>query len=107
MRLIDADNYAADIEKQQEEIMELLDTVDDNIVVGTEPDRWVGVLITLERAKELLLEQSTIDAVPVIRCKDCKYNNDTILNHGKNHPRCCFTDYVLTENDFCSRGEKR
>ena len=53
-----------------------------------------------------LMTQSTVDTTPVVRCKDCKYNWNTPLNYGKNHPKCNFTDYALTENDFCSRGEK-
>lgn len=48
-----------------------------------------------------------VDAVSIVRCKDCKYNYNTCINHGKMNPRCDFTDYFLTENDYCSRGERR
>ena len=48
MRLIDADIYAADIEKRQEEVMKLLETANDETAVGTEADRWASILITLE-----------------------------------------------------------
>ena len=43
----------------------------------------------------------TVDAVPVVRCKDCKWwkNNDCKNDtHG-------YTP--LDENDFCSRGERK
>lgn len=43
----------------------------------------------------------------IVRCKDCKHNYNTVINHGKMHPRCDFTDRALTENDFCSRGERQ
>ena len=48
-------------------------------------------------------EASTIDAVPVVRCKDCKYfefgdycYHDGVMEHS--HAR---------ENDFCSYGKRR
>ena len=45
-------------------------------------------------------------AKELVRCKECKNNYNKVLNHGKMKPRCDFTDRVLTENDFCSRGER-
>ncbi len=47
-----------------------------------------------------------IPSIDIVRCKECKHNYNTAINHGKMHPRCDFTDYVLKENDFCSRGER-
>ena len=43
--------------------------------------------------------QKTIDAVPVIRCKDCKY-------YRKDRFMCDLTKYACTENDFCSWAER-
>jgi hypothetical protein len=46
--------------------------------------------------------QTTIDAVPVIRCKDCRfYNKDTVS--------CSFVtaDANWYEDDFCSYGERK
>lgn len=66
------------------------------------------------RAKIIVMGAHTIDAVPVVRCKDCK--------HYRNHPNgLC---YALTEpydnergykgdthcvepDDFCSYGERK
>ena len=42
-------------------------------------------------------EQLTADAVPVVRCKDCKYRTD-----GK----CFFTDKAKDPDYCCSFGEK-
>jgi len=42
----------------------------------------------------------------IVTCGECKHNYNTAINHGKMQPRCDFTDYKLTENDFCSRGER-
>lgn len=45
----------------------------------------------------------TIDAVPVVRCKDCKYITFSDC-YGE-----CGRGYlgIVQPNDFCSRGEKR
>ena len=40
-----------------------------------------------------------VDAVEVVRCKDCKFHETTL----------CFMDdiYNCSEDDFCSYGERR
>lgn len=57
--------------------------------------------------KELWKETEKEDLVSVVRCKDCKNNYYTCTNHGINQPMCDFTDRMLKETDFCSRGERR
>ena len=55
------------------------------------------------------VDRDQIDKAPsidIVRCGECKHNYNTAINHGKMQPRCDFTDYKLTENDFCSRGER-
>lgn len=51
----------------------------------------------------------TIDAVPVVRCKDCK--NAGINNYtGKlfcKKPRGCYGIVPTKKDDFCSYGERR
>lgn len=48
----------------------------------------------------------TVDAVPVVRCKDCEY-----WENGKDYePYCNYWEGMLTDtqaDDFCSRGERR
>ena len=52
------------------------------------------------KALSLLRGEQTVDAVEVVRCKDCRYHN----SH-----RCYMAfDLVATDNtDYCSRGERR
>ena len=52
-----------------------------------------------------VVAQKTIES-ELVRCGECKHNYNTAINHGKMQPRCDFTDWKLTENDFCSRGER-
>lgn len=47
-----------------------------------------------------------IQGIDIVRCKECKHNYNKTLNHGKMYPRCDFTDWKLSENDYCSRGER-
>lgn len=54
----------------------------------------------------------TVDAVPVIRCKDCKYYREGKyfesikfcfrLKHGEE-----YVGYNFSEDDFCSHAERR
>ena len=68
----------------------------------------------------ILLHAPTVDAVPVVRCRECKYwgdedgklqNSDGVL-----FSRCKIHNYLIdgrhtgwcpTENDFCSYGERK
>lgn len=61
---------------------------------------------TLDEAYAVIQDMPTKEP-EVIRCKDCKNNYNTCLNHGVNRPMCDFTDWMLKENDFCSRAERR
>lgn len=43
----------------------------------------------------MVINAPTIDAVEVVRCKDCQYHEWCIPKQGR------------TENDYCSRGKRR
>lgn len=62
----------------------------------------------------------TVDAVPVVRCKDCEYWGDeagvTVRTDGVRFARCKVHNLCVrgkkigwcpTEDDFCSQGERR
>ena len=62
----------------------------------------------------------TVDAVPVVRCRECKYWGDEEgklqSSDGAIFARCKVHNYLLdgrhtgwcpTENDFCSYGERK
>lgn len=58
-----------------------------------------------ESACDQIKMMPTIDAVPVVRCKDCTYYRDSNhIDHG------CSSVYGITEpddNDFCSYGQRK
>ena len=101
MRLIDADR--------------LSEAIYDNVPAPYEDASW---------AKENCLAEidaaPTVDAVPVVRCKDCKHSDDEC---HKDNLRYCMRgiradDYnetgyiypveeVVRDDDFCSYGERK
>lgn len=62
-----------------------------------------GMRIAIETCMELLENESTVDAVEVERCKDCKYWDK--WGHKVGH--CIFLDYDLSGDLFCAFAERR
>ena len=58
-------------------------------------------------------EAPTIDAVPVVRCRECKHWKPSGSKAGNSFSDmeyiggCEFTNYCRRESDFCSYGERR
>ena len=97
MRLIDADAYADKMREKQKECKELINEAGDNL---SDRNYWKGIFLTFVEAKLTLDNTPTVDAVPVVRCKDCKHYKDG---------RCFFTmrRYGLYDDWFCADGERR
>ena len=78
--------------------------VDESVVLGNihNAHEWNEVRAWLKIAP-------TVDAVPVVRCKDCKHKVTTEDVEYNPHDIVC--DYWesdgLEETDFCSYGERR
>ena len=87
MRLIDADEFEAALENTEYDISP-----------AYEPDGYSHKLIC-----EVLEETPTVDAVPVVRCKDCKYYKPDEYECG-----CDFAGGLpyVKAGDFCSYGER-
>lgn len=47
-----------------------------------------------------------IDAVPVVRCKDCTYFSNAKIN-TKGFLICPASGMEITEDDYCSYGERK
>lgn len=55
-------------------------------------------------AEDILLDAPTVNAVPVVRCGECKH----WANGFTNQRPCHKTDaYPMTADDFCSYGERK
>lgn len=71
------------------------DTICEGMVEG-----WQTVLI-----KAQVDNAPTVDAVVVVRCKDCKHLAAVNVN-GKGIPTCRVSGMEVATDEFCSRGEK-
>ena len=82
MRIIDADS-----------LLESISTMSDL--------KMNGVTIAVAVAKCV-----TIDAVPVVRCRECKYR---FKNNGHDKSGCPIIDanIWMDDDDFCSHGERK
>lgn len=83
--------------------MRLIDADEAIINFGFE---WDDISPTRDEFVAFLKKQPTIDAVPVVRCKDCirRYDTDECpmcyLSEGK------YSEYT-NGNGFCYRGERK
>ena len=63
--------------------------------------------------RSILHSAKTIDAVPVVRCRDCQHWKPTGSKAGNSFSDmeyiggCEFTKYCRRESDFCSYGERK
>ena len=87
MRLVDADALLSKMEKYS----------DDN--ARSKNEYLFGMQQQLETCIELVEDAPTVDAVPVVRCKDCKS-----FSHGY----CRFHDAKFVRPDgYCYWGERK
>ena len=92
MRLIDGDKL---LETYKKWIPQLLSKEDEGDRRGVET-----CIMVLE-------DMHTVDAVPVVRCRECKYRGtDDCIFHIKGEP--ADEELLLKlDNDFCSYGERK
>ena len=93
MRLIDADAF---IEKFDEKV-----DMKERLIDERTAERFATFCALADAVKEM----PTVDAVPVIRCKDCTFGH--YIDHGHMH---CLHPCGLTTNmsdDFCSYAERK
>lgn len=73
-------------------------------------DELLKYIPTEEMCSRFAVENAlTVDAVPVIRCKDCKWYKTNYSWNGKEHRVCVIDAYepVRKADDFCSRAERK
>lgn len=94
MRLIDADQF--------KEYITLDD--DDLGVFKTEKQKQVTISI-MEAIKKDIDEQPTIDAVEVVRCKNCKHWNTKLTKVFMCY--CPMEDRWTGDDYYCASGERK
>ena len=107
MRLIDADalyEKTAEWESQALHMCEI--TMNDEDL--TEWKRWSAVLKERSAFKFDISDAPTIDAVEVVRCRDCKWCSGKYFDGSQRKNRLCrvFNRYVEAD-DYCSHGIRK
>lgn len=89
---------------------------------GAQPDTWAdGYDKGVDCAYGIVMIMPTVDAVEVVRCKDCRYAEAYERNDSKTGCYCHFCGHEFTygsnwerkfspikeADDFCSYGERR
>ena len=92
MRLIDADTLKREAQKLSTEVWKTNRVAKVTTILNQFID-WVEVM-------------PTIDAVKVVRCKDCRWYERP---KAKIFENCCRNNYLIPvePNDYCSYGERR
>lgn len=90
--------------------MRLIDA-DTKLTVLMHDEEWYTEEMTVDDLISKFADETppTIDAVPVVRCKDCKWYKTNYSWNGKEHRVCVIEPYepVRKADDFCSRVERK
>ena len=94
MRLCDLDEIKIQVKRQYEDCH------------GYSGNKKVIYREAILAVRSILHSAKTIDAVPVVRCRECKYR---FKNNGHNKDGCPIIDanIWMDDDDFCSHGERK
>lgn len=95
MRLIDADQMALD---ESEAYMSAQTKIRDIVALQVN-------YVVHNKIQMLLADTPTVDAVPVVRCRDCKYSYDCPGGLTCSHGVC--VDCIVPPDFYCSYGERK
>lgn len=99
MRLIDADQMAVD---ESEAYMSAQVQVTDDL-------KWLVNFAAHSKIQRLIADTPTVDAVPVVRCRDCKHCKEEADQEGRGF-FCAIWGrgwHRVQSDDFCSYGERK
>ena len=99
MRLIDADKLQEEMYHQVEKMYhEAFET-------DTDMQKWdSGCWIRYKMVENIIEKQEIIDAEPVVRCKECKFNYANQIPGGDGCQLC--VELPISKDFFCAYGEK-
>lgn len=94
-RLIDADQMAVD---ESEAYMSAQVQITDEL-------KWLINFAAHSKIQRLIADTPTVDAVPVVRCRDCRNSYEGIDGRICSYGPC--VDCVVPDDFFCRFGERR
>lgn len=95
MRLIDADQMVMD---ESEAYMSTQGQITDDL-------KWLVNFVVHNKLHKLIADAPTVDAVPVVRCRDCKHSYDCHGGLTCSHGVC--VDCIVPPDFYCSYGERK
>jgi hypothetical protein len=95
MRLIDADQMAVD---EYEAYMSAQVQITDDL-------KWLVNFAAHSKIQRLIADTPTVDAVLVVRCKDCIYTRKLYGRLVCKYGTC--SGCILREDFFCANGERK
>ena len=84
--------------------MRLIDADEAIINFGFE---WDDIPPTREEFVRFLKKQPTVDAVEVVRCRECKFHSSWMMNRNLRYICPESGMFPNGENDFCSYGKRK
>ena len=106
MRLIDANKVVREILAERDKIPRTVSPAP--YEPGTEKPYHAGDQMRggIRKTLRCIEQAPTVDAVPVVRCRECKYR---FKNNGHNKDGCPIIDanIWMDDDDFCSHGERK
>ena len=94
MRLIDADKMAVD---ESEAYMSAQVQITDDL-------KWLVNFAAHSKIQRLIADTPTVDAVPVVRCRDCKHSYEDLGGLCCSYGPC--VDCPVSPDFWCSNGRK-
>ena len=73
-------------------------------------DNWPPEIAEgFQKAVDIVEDTPTVDAVEVVRCKDCKWWKTNYMWNGNECKVCVVEVYepIRNEDNYCSRGERK
>lgn len=101
MRLIDADAFDRDLASH--EFSAALNEAADK----DGPFKDMPMYYSAQSFRDTMMYRPTIDAVPVVRCKDCIYWDKGHTEECDNSDSVCFHNGWCKSDWFCANGEWR
>ena len=76
----------------------------DNWTSPNNSEAWWACGEMRDAIRKAIESLPTIDAVEVVRCKECKHYQG--VHNCKGHAPCGYWEQMTMWDDFCSRGER-
>ena len=95
MRLIDADQMAVD---ESEAYMSAQVQITDDL-------KWLVNFAAHSKIQRLIADTPTVDAVPVVRCRDCKHSYEDLGGLYCSYGPC--VDCPVSPDFWCANGIRR